>query len=197
VTVLPSKSYYIRVYGNTYVASNFKMTLRFNIILLTITCCLTSIFSCDQPSDKKGIVKNESLISIQYDTSNTTIIPFDPEGGSPFDNSYKSTVLSQSDLKSIDSLLNACLANYNKRFEKDHKELTIDYKKYNYRKQVIVVANKNGEKEVWLNCFCKSRGSDKWKTEIISVDDGGKCYFNLKINLTTQKFYELVVNGYA
>ena len=29
------------------------------------------------------------------------------------------------------------------------------------------------------------------------VDDGGNCYFNFKINLTTKKFYDLRVNGEA
>jgi hypothetical protein len=27
-------------------------------------------------------------------------------------------------------------------------------KQYNYRKQLIAVTNKKGEKEVWVNCFC-------------------------------------------
>jgi hypothetical protein len=183
------------------VASNFNMTPRSYIVILTITCCLTNILiSCGQSHDKKvkeDIVKDESSVSIQFDSSKTAIIPFDPERSYPFDNSYKPALLKQSDLNSIDSLVNTCLTNYNKRFDKDHKEETIDYKKDNYRKQLVVATNGKGEKEVWVNCFCHDWGSDKWKTQIMSVDDGGKCYFNLKINLTTQKFYDFGVNGYA
>ena len=33
--------------------------------------------------------------------------------------------------------------------------------------------------------------------DLIFVNDGGNCYFNLKINLTTGQYYELMVNGDA
>jgi hypothetical protein len=66
----------------------------------------------------------------------------------------------------------------------------------NYKAQIVPVMNKNGEKEVWINCFCET--SDiQWKEKIIMVKDGGNCYFNLKINLKTLKVYDFGVNGSA
>ncbi len=56
--------------------------------------------------------------------------------------------------------------------------------------------NEEGEKEVWVNCFCKTDGQN-WKKESIQVDDGGNCYFRVKINLTTGKYHDLMVNGFG
>ncbi len=47
-----------------------------------------------------------------------------------------------------------------------------------------------------MNSFCTTL-DNRWKTEFILVDDGGNCFFNFKINLTTKKYYELNVNGKA
>ena len=97
----------------------------------------------------------------------------------------------------MDSLLIACVTDYNNSLDKDSKVWSIDFKKYTYRKQIIAVKNKKGEKEVWVNCFCDTWNSNKWKTDILVVDDGGNCYFHLKINLTTKKYFDFVVNSLA
>ena len=60
----------------------------------------------------------------------------------------------------------------------------------------MAIFNHKGEKEVWINGFCNTWDKN-WKTEIILVHDGGNCYFNLKINLTSGECFEISVNGYA
>ena len=135
--------------------------------------------------------------NIQIDTSKIAILPFDKKSNYPFDNSFNPTTLTQEDIKSIDSLLIACVTDYNNSLDKDHKEWSIDIKKYNYQKQIIAVTNKKGDKEVWVNCFCQIWDNNNWKTEILLVHDGGNCYFNFKLNLVTKKFYDLGVNGEA
>ena len=176
------------------------MTPRSYIHILTIAFCLTNAFtSCGQSQNKKAgqTTKSKGTNNIQLDTAKTTIILFDQKGNYPFDNSFKPATLTQNDIVSIDSLLIACVSDYNNSLDKDHQQWRIDLNKRNYKKQLIVVTNKKGEKEVWVNCFCDTWGSDKWKTEIMLVDDGGNCYFNFKINLETKKFYDLGVNGVA
>ena len=145
-------------------------------------------------TDKKPITQSKGLT---FDTSKTAIIEFNKKSKWPFDSTFKAAALTQNELSLVDSLLLACVTNYNNSLDKDHKQWSIDLKKRNYRKQLIVVTNKNGQKEVWVNCFCYTWGSDKWKTEILGVDDGGNCYFNFKINLTTIKYFDLGVNGVA
>ncbi len=74
------------------------------------------------------------------------------------------------------------------------EQMTIDLS--NYKRQYIAIKNEIGQKEVWVNMFCYDI-LEKWRTEIVDVSDGGNCYFNFKINLTKNKYYELMFNGEA
>jgi hypothetical protein len=173
---------------------------RFSIInILTITFCLTNaIRSAGQlpvtASQQKTRSKTEN--NLQYDSSKSATISFNPKSKYPFDNTYKTARLTQKDFIIIDSLQIACVTEYNNSLDKEHKQWSIDLNKHNYKRQIIAVTNKSGEKEVWVNCFCRT-WDNRWKTEIMIVDDGGNCYFNFKINLAAKKFYELGVNGGA
>jgi len=66
-----------------------------------------------------------------------------------------------------------------------------------YNKQYVGAVEENGEKTIWINCFCKKYEKDfpDWKKQIIGVADGGNCFFNLKINITRNVFGLLQVNG--
>ncbi|PJJ84122.1 hypothetical protein [Mucilaginibacter auburnensis] len=66
-----------------------------------------------------------------------------------------------------------------------------------YYKQVIPIINSKNEKEVWVNCFCSKPYNNSWKSNIMYTLDGGACFFNMKINLTTLKISDLNVNGIA
>lgn len=173
------------------------MTPRTYLNILTITSCLTiALISCGQSQTKKTdeivITKNA-----QVDTSKTAIIAFDKNLEFPFDSSFNPTTLTQHELHNIDSLLVACVTDYNKSLDKDHKEWSIPLNNNNYFKQIIAVTNKKGQKEVWVNCFCVTMDNNKWKRDILIVEDGGNCYFNFKINLATMIFFDLRVNGVA
>ena len=170
------------------------MTFRSHSIILIITFCFTNAFMIYGQSKK---IKGEQIISkyILLDTSKTAIIPFEHQSDYPFNKSYEPAFLSPQDINQVDSLFIACVSDYNKSLDKNHKNWNIDLKRKNYRKQLVVVKNKKGEKEVWINCFCDTWGNNKWKTVMIVVVDGGNCYFNFKINLKTKKFYDLNVNS--
>jgi hypothetical protein len=49
---------------------------------------------------------------------------------------------------------------------------------------------------VWINCFCNYEELD-WKKSMVFVKYGGKCYFNLRVNLSRGTYYDLMVNGSA
>ena len=62
-----------------------------------------------------------------------------------------------------------------------------------YKFQYLPIVNSKNEKIVWINAFC---GEQKdWVKEIISVDDGGNCYWQVFINLTNKTGYQFTVNG--
>ena len=127
----------------------------------------------------------------QTDTSQYVIIITD--GWASFPGS-KPTTLTKIDLSDIDILVKQSIDNYNSKQNKE--DINNCIKLPEYKRQYIAVINKKGEKEVWVNCFCNTGGKN-WKKEIIHTDedDGGKCFFNLKINLTTKKYYDLFVDG--
>jgi hypothetical protein len=152
----------------------------------------------------------QTVLFGQIDTSNIAILPYDSTEFThimQFKN-CKQTTLTNNDYSLIEKLLTQCIAEYNLEQEKLFNEISSKHPDYNlnkkhfvidltqYKRQYIVVINDKGEKEVWINCFCNTfiKG---WRKEIIMVKDGGNCYFNLKINLTTEKYYDLSVNGEA
>lgn len=169
------------------------MQLRSHIsILLIVFCSASAFFSCS-----KHLSEGRGAEGLNYDTTTTAIIPFNPEYNYPFDSTaYKPATLTQEDLKEIDSLFIECLDNYNNVLVDDeYKFWRINLNERHYRKQLIAVINKNGEKEVWVNCFCSVK--DKWKKEVVEVSDGGTCYFSFKINLATKQYYQFGVHGVA
>ncbi|MES2849284.1 MAG: hypothetical protein V4685_09515 [Bacteroidota bacterium] len=174
------------------------MTLRFYISILPIVFCLTSVItSCRQTSNdkKEARVKIKSIRNHNIDTVTTAVISFAPSSY-PFDNTNKSAELTEDDFNNIDSLLVECVDDYNNSLDKEHKGWAIDLNSHNYKKQVVAIMNKNGEKEIWVNCFCKTP-DNSWKTNIRFVSDGGNCYFNLKINLGKKKFYAFSCKWYS
>ena len=75
----------------------------------------------------------------------------------------------------------------------------------NYKRQYLPVMNRYQEKMVWINCFCEkgsnlphfsSNNPDQWQEEVIIVKDGGNCYFSVFLNLNTENFEQLMVNGF-
>lgn len=179
------------------------MTKQLTSLFAILTICVTSYGK--MKTETYNHVQNKNALSI--DSSMIAILPFDTTLKWIFIDS-KPTELTVEDFLKIDTLLNQCINEYNPEQEKLFNEINGKNRKHKlrkenfiidlkgYKRQYIAVLNSKGEKEVWVNCFCETDNS-VWKTKLILVDDGGNCYFNLKINLTTGKYYEFEVNGYA
>ncbi len=120
----------------------------------------------------------------------------------------KETNLTISEIAEIDVILNRCIEEYNLKQEKYYEENKEKLKKFNktrerflidlkrYKRQYVAVINAKGEKKVLVNCFCSYK-ENYWKEHFLEIEDGGKCFFHLRINLKTKKFYEFSVNGDA
>ncbi len=124
-----------------------------------------------------------------FDSSVIAILSYDISAPYEF-RDLKKAELTKRDFNDIEIQLSKCVSEYNHT----HKFSNINLR--NYKRQYIAVTNAKGEKEVWVNCFCEIE-NDNWKKEIEVVFDGGDCYFDLKINLSTKKYYDLMVNGVA
>lgn len=152
-----------------------------------LACGQTKKIDSQLPAETSGL----------SDTSFIAVLPFNSIGSTVV-NGVKAADLSGYEFVVIDSLLKQCVDKYNKeqairyRNSSPEKAFLIDLS--THKRQYVAMINEKGEKLVWVNCFC-SAGDRNWKKELISVLDGGVCYFNLKINLAINSYYELLVNG--
>ena len=100
------------------------------------------------------------------------------------------TPISESEIYFIDSLLQQKIDQHNRKVD---KRFSMDLLKYG--RQYFPSLDTNGNKEVEVICFCQVNNNDDWKKHRIQVNDGGNCYFNFKINLTTLRILHFYVNG--
>lgn len=76
----------------------------------------------------------------------------------------------------------------------------LNMKPNDYCMQFVGAINSKGEKLLWVNSFCKKQKNNfmDWKEKLVSVEDGGKCFYNVLFNLTNKNEpYKLLVNGNA
>lgn len=181
-------------------------------ILNYITISIFLLFvSCKQKNNSEAIsfpaVEQVNTI-LRLDTAIYAILELDTSQTWFFPKTYKASTLTNSDIIEIEKQLKTCIEKYNLEQEKNYELMSKNNPQYkldknnyiialkNYKRQLIPVINEKGEKEVWVNCFCDG-GETYWQKEIVLVEDGGNCFFNLKINLFTKKYYGLMVNGVA
>lgn len=106
-----------------------------------------------------------------------------------FSEKVKSYDLKKVDLKTVDEILDKCI-------EENPTRLTRQLSKYN--KQCIAVKNSKNEIEVLVFCRCNGNfDKQEFKYQINQVNDGGDCYFGVKLNLTKKSYAELNINGRA
>ena len=103
-----------------------------------------------------------------------------------------SVLISESEIRVVDSLLQQQIDEHNR---KSDKTFSIDLSKY--RRQYFPSIGTNGDKKVEVNCFCQVHNNDDWKKQRVQVNDGSKCYFNIKVDLTTLTVLNFHINGQA
>ncbi|MDR0230836.1 MAG: hypothetical protein LBI82_01810 [Dysgonamonadaceae bacterium] len=177
---------------------------------------LSILYVCTLSCGHKKSINNEEEGHLSIDTTKIVILPYDSTDTWLFKNCYQAE-LTDSDFKLSDSILTVCINKYNIEQEKRFTEIcnkypNIDFDKYHfvidlarYRRQYICVTNEKGEKDVFINFLCEESFSNpwdeenpnRWKTGRIVVNDGGNCFFQLKINLITKKYYDFNVHGEA
>jgi len=144
---------------------------------------------------------------VHIDTGVFVVFPYDYTQYWMFKN-CKPVELTDKDYETIEQVLRTSIMNYNQERTRYMQTLSADdtANKFNqkdfiidlnrYKRQYVAVVNAKGEKEVWVNCFCGNFTQES-RTSIVEVNDGGNCYFSVKINLTNKMFYDFYVNGEA
>ena len=52
-------------------------------------------------------------------------------------------------------------------------------------------------KSVFINAFCTDGGNRDLDKDMVVVMDGGSCFFNLKYDPNTERFYDIIIHGDA
>ncbi len=110
------------------------------------------------------------------------------------------TFLTKGEVETISKILPKAVKKMNLDLKKMFKDSPSEWSNISvnlndYKRQYIpYIIKKNGEKEVYIFCFCHAH-NDKWKTQEMIVDGGGKCYFYGTINLNTGKFRDFMINA--
>jgi hypothetical protein len=136
-------------------------------------------------------IQNFNCYSSEGDTSHVAILKFDKSFYWIFKN-VKPAFLTVKEVGLIGKLLEAAIGEHNQKIKNNNFSIR---PLANYKMQFVPAINIKGEKEVWVNCFCEA--DQNWRNEIVIVEDGGNCFFNLKINLTNKTYSRISVNGYA
>lgn len=119
------------------------------------------------------------------------------------------TSLSENELIEIELIIQRAIVENNRLQKKALERHNREYPEYpwketgyelstdGFKRQYVPAINEIGQKIIWINFFCDDWGNEQWKSEIITVLDGGNCYFQIMVNLATKSYSELGVNGYA
>lgn len=97
--------------------------------------------------------------------------------------------LSYVEIEKAEALIKKAISEYNA----DRKAglMIKDFSKY--RHQLVPIMNRREEKEIWVNSLCTEQ--PRWNRKVITVKDGGNCFFNLYLNLDKNSFENFYVNG--
>jgi hypothetical protein len=145
---------------------------------------------------------------LNYDTAVIAIFKWDASKYYSFPRNSDPISLTQDELVLMESIFTSAVTEYNDRVRpllprlyetlgrKDSTLILINFKEY--KRQYFPYKDVNGERIVYINCFCEKYGEFRhWREVEELVDDGGNCYFQLKINLTQKKYIDFFVNGYG
>ena len=165
---------------------------------------LILILSCNETKNMTEITQSNHELS----ESDYVILPFQEKWYWIFKN-VTPTELTQTELTEIEEILKIAVDKNNQAQKEYLKKQSIENPKYKqektgfelklngFKRQYVPVTNELGEKEIWINFFCRDFGSESWKTDLFTVFDGGNCFWNIKVNLTKKEYYKLGINGNA
>lgn len=179
--------------------------MRYPIFLLSFL-----IIGCKQPIKDADIPAVTEAELEKFLLPDSVYVILEPDSDLPWAfKDEKPATLSEAELIEIEKILEKAIEENNhhqremlEQHNKNHPDRQIAATGYElrtegYKRQYVPIINSKGQKEIWINFFCGDDFKDSWRKGVVWVLDGGNCYFNLKINLATKTYSELMINGYA
>lgn len=114
-----------------------------------------------------------------------------------FDEQKQRYTTTEEDIAAVEKILRENL-DYIKTNQPDYS-YSISDNLDNYLRQYAGFINKDGEKVVWVNFLCDDGyiNISSLHESILTVLDGGSCFWSVKVNIAKRKLYDMRVNGVA
>jgi hypothetical protein len=161
--------------------------------LILIQILLLFFNSCDNKKDNSS----SSLKSLDFENDDRAAIVLDTTFLKVFiGDTIEFWIPTEKHLNECDLILKKALDNGEFDFFKEPNLKTI---KKLYR-QYLPYINQKGDSIVFINTMCEiikpSESSFCWKNKIILFNDGGPCFWSIKINLSNDTYFDLMTNGF-
>ncbi len=172
------------------------------------------VFGCSKTSDSTITISDSAdsikmMQNISLDSLDFSILKYDSSHRYTFPSTFKPADLSSQEVIECEMLLRAYVLNYNieatKEFEEvtkklpnlkfDIKQFTIELEEYG--RQYMAGLSEDGNKIVYVNCFCYPEEFEYRNKELVEVTDGGNCFFSFKVDLKNRKIFDFRENGVA
>ncbi len=163
---------------------------------LLSACLLLLACGENHSSEQQDTIHKFQNKNDAFDTAMIAVVSMNEDSSWLFKNA-KPMSLTKNDLQVVDSLLKECIQTNNGNLDTANKlSEYIDLKKY--RRQYVPYIDAKGTKRVYVNCFCILNSNFKnWKKILIQKGNGGSCFFQVNINLTTLEYDQFPTNGYG
>ena len=145
-------------------------------------------------SNAQSPVNSQPLI---YDTSKIAIIPYHQD--IPWINDYdvdSPADLTQQDISDVKKIFEQSVTDHNNKIPdpvKKNPHYIIDLKNRDYKTQYVCTINRKNEKIVYVCCFCNLVGLP-WRTSVFIAEEGN-CFFTVKIDLITKKYFDFSLDN--
>lgn len=159
---------------------------------------LMIFFSCGTKQDKppQDTIDNKPKEDHNYELKTyQAIVPARENMNWAYGKNYKPWKPEPNDIELAEKLLKECFEKEKSGTVNPFSGKTLE----DYNRQFIGAVIEGGNRVILINCFCRSEEKtlSKWRDELVLVADGGNCFFHLKVNIDTGRYYGLLVNGSA
>ena len=171
--------------------------MRYIILIMVLIFAMSCNGKIDNKVDKKDDKTDNKTDNKQVFYSlkpYQVIITADDKMDSVFGKDYRNWTPANNDIEMAEKILSFSFLDQSKPTVNRVAGKSLD----DYNRQFVGAIDTNGDKIVWINCFCKNEaGSFKdWKEKIVYSSKPENCFFNLIANLTKNSYTNFKVNGY-
>jgi hypothetical protein len=141
-------------------------------------------------------VQLAAFAQTHVDTALYTILPYDGRVKMAMDWQFTNARPDSLTIEQIDSAEDLIDSAYIAYIKDADKHIHLLQPLTAYRRQYVALIDDQGDREIWINFFCTAFNHD-WRHSAMVVDDGGGCFFQIRINWTKRIVMELQPNGLA